>query len=133
MDEQAKFPPYRPLKFKVTDACCGEDSCSRHPDLAAIQFEVKELWGTSGKVGVGERYVVRATYSLAGADPYAISLSSFGKWFGATAYLSPGAGQFETSTEGLELPEKYPNGLGIVVGNEKTGKAEIVAWVMLQE
>ena len=133
MAEDGTFAPYRPLNFDVRGPFCADSECRIHPDLIALRFQVKEVHGTSARVAAGERYVIRGAYALPGTDRYAISIAVFTKAFGASAYLSPGKGKFETSTEVLELAENPPNGLGIVVANERTGKCEIVRWVMLAE
>ena len=99
--------------------------------MAHLEFTVGQVHGTAAIVAVGERYVVRGQYTLAGGAPFALSLAVFTKAFGATAYLLPGEGRFEISTEILDLADTSTNGLGIVVANEQTGKGDIVRWVML--
>ena len=133
MENDRAFAPYRPLKFTVRGSFCGTDECRISPELAALQFEVKEVYGTSARVANGERYVVRGEYTLRGDDPHALSLATPFKAFGATAFVMPGNGKCEVSTEILQLVENPVNGLGILVVNERTGKCEIVLWVMLKE
>jgi hypothetical protein len=127
------FAPYRPLKFDVRGPFCSADECKTHPDLAAMQFNVKEVLGTSARVAEGERYVVRGEYTLPGTDPFGITPAVFERACGATAHLLPGKGRFETCTEILKLTENPPNGLGVVVANERAGKCEIVRWTILAE
>ena len=79
------------------------------------------------------RYTWRGEYELPGSDLYFISVAVFTKAFGAGAYLQPGTGRFDISTEILALAEEPPNGLGVVVKNEKTGKCDIVRWVMSKD
>jgi hypothetical protein len=133
MGESAGFAPYRPLKFSVRGSFCAGEECRVHPDLIPLQFQIREVHGTSAKVSLGQRYVVRGEYALAGTGCFAVSLAVFTKAFGATAYLLPGRGRFEVSTEILELAQNSPNGLGFVVANEKTGRSDIVRWIMLSE
>jgi|GEM_PF-6394091 len=93
----------------------------------------KGVHGTSSRAAVGERYVLRGEYELPGTDLYSISVAVFTKAFGAGAHLQPCTGRFDVSTEILALAERPPNGLDIVVKNEKTGKCDIVRWVMLKD
>ncbi len=132
MAEGPVFAPYRAREFHVRGSFCDGEECAVDPELSALQFRVKEVFGTSAKVVVGERYVVRGEYCLPGAVPYAISIAVFSKAFGATAHLSPGEGQFETSAEILKFTDSAPSALGIVVASEKTGKCDIVRWLMLK-
>lgn len=120
------FPePYRKLGFKVGPPSCG-DRCTYTP----LQFEVTEVWGTSPKVAVGERYVVEGDYRLAGNEACEVSLAVFESAFGATAYLAPGTGRFSTSTEILRLIDDPPNAIGVVVGPQP---GNIVAWITILE
>jgi len=133
MRERGDFAPYRSLKFEVREPSCVDGQCKIRPTLSAVQFEVKEVHGTSPKVAEGERYVVNGEYSLPDGESYTLSLAVFHTAFGAGAHLLPGQGRFETSTEILELAEKHANEIGVVVGNDKTGEADIVRWIMLTE
>jgi len=133
MTEDATFAPYRPIPFTVRGPFCSDTECATHPDLTALRFQIKEVYGTSSRAAIGERYVVRGEYELPGTDLYSISVAVFTKAFGAGAYLQPGTARFEVSTEILALADRPPNGLGIVVKNEKSGKCDIVRWVMLKD
>jgi hypothetical protein len=133
MGDSSAFAPYRPLKFSVRGSFCTGDECKVHPDLVPLQLQIREVHGTSAKVRVGGRYVVRGEYALPGATSFAVSLAVFTKAFGATAYLLPGKGRFEVSTEILELAKNPPNGPGVVVANEQTGNSDIVRWIILAE
>ena len=131
--EDTTFAPYRLVPFSVRGPFCSDDECAIHPDLTALRFQVKEVHGTSHWVAVGERYTVTGEYELPGTDLYSISVAVCTKAFGAGADLQPGAGRFDISTEILDLVEGAPNALGIVVKNEKTGRCDIVRWVMLKD
>lgn len=127
-DEDAVFAPYLPVPFTVD----SYDPSSIHPDLTALRFQIEQVHGTSPTVAVGERYTMSGQYELPGSDLYAISLAVCSKAFGAGAELQPGTGRFDISTEILALVDGAPNALGIVVGNEKTGRCNIVRWVTLK-
>lgn len=130
MGTQSDFPQgYESYGFSVSPSACGIGCSPEGADwLSDLQFHVTEVWGSSGIVAPGERYVVRGKYILRGADPFAISLAVLGQAFGATAHVLPGESVFETSTEILELTG--PNGqLGMVVG--RGAKCQLTTWITL--
>ena len=131
MTDAPDLAPYRLIQFTVRGPFCEGAECAVHPDLLPLRFEVTEVHGTSPVVREGERYVLRGTYELSGEAPFVLSVAVFGKAFGAGAHIRPGTGSFETSAEILKLADDPPNGLGVVVGNKGTGRAELVRWVML--
>jgi len=133
MADDATFAPYRPIEFHVRGVFCSGDACEIHPDLMPLQFKVNKVHGTSKTVGEGERYVVEGEYELPDGPDFTRSLAVFTTSFGAGAHARPGKGKFSVSTEILELREDPPNGIGIVVGNDETGRGDIVRWVMLEE
>jgi len=127
------FPaPYHQLSFEVDYSGCRGDECGPRPEwLRRLQYEVTEVWGTSARVAVGERYVVRGKYTLKGEEAFAISLAVFNSAFGATACMAPGSWSFETSTEVLELLPNVRRDLGIVVG--RGTDCHLAAWIMLKD
>lgn len=133
MGDDQTFAPYRPIQFYVRGTFCSGDACEIHPDLTPLQFKVKKVRGTSATVGEGERYVVEGDYELPDGPNFRLSLAVCTTSFGAGEQARPGKGSFHISTEILELTDDPPNGLGIVVGNEGTGRCDMVGWIMLEE
>ena len=112
MSTESDFRPYEMLSFTVE-----HDPCGPPPDWTRpLKFRVTEVWGTSPRVAVGERYVVRGEYELEGDQPYALSLAVWHRAFGATAHILPGEGLFETSTELLDVAPDWGNQIDVIVG-----------------
>lgn len=130
--ESGVFAPYRKIAF-VEKGPGADDDFAVAPELAAPRFEVAAVYGTSPDVAVGERYCVMGRFELAGAVPHTLSLAVFERCMGGDAYLQPGAGRFSITTEILKLTPGSPNGIAFVVGNEKTGKANMVRWLIFPD